>query len=172
MMWHRLRPAVRSILRPILLYALDTPVIVGDRRRVRVGERVALANTVINVTGGAVTIGDRAIFSPGVMVMTGRHEFRNGHRRSLDPEFDDGSWGGNAEMAREGFDIVIGAGTWVCAGAIISGGVTIGPHSIVAAGAVVTTSFPEHSFIGGVPARRIGDTRDRGFGLRAAATGD
>ena len=34
--------------------------------------------------------------------------------------------------------------------------------SIVAAGAVVTKDFPDHSVIAGIPARRIGDTRDRG----------
>jgi acetyltransferase-like isoleucine patch superfamily enzyme len=34
-------------------------------------------------------------------------------------------------------------------------GVSIGSHSIVAAGAVVTKTFPEWSVIGGVPARLI-----------------
>jgi len=34
----------------------------------------------------------------------------------------------------------------------------IGANSIVAANSVVTTSFPPHSVIAGVPASRIGET--------------
>lgn len=161
MRWTTLRPLARRILRPILLFALDTHVVVGDAKRVRIGERVVLANALLNVSSGTITVGDRSIFSPNVMVLTGRHEFRDGRRLSMDPQFDDGSWGGSLEQPREGYDIVIGQGVWVCAGAIISGGLTIGDNSIVAAGAVVTRSFPEYSFIAGVPARRIGDTREQ-----------
>ncbi len=161
MRWTTFRPLARRILRPILLFALDTHVVVGDSRRVHVGERVVLANAVLNVSSGSITIGDRTIFSPNVMVLTGRHEFRDGRRLSIDPKFDDGSWGGSLEQPLEGFDIVIGDGVWVSAGAIIVGGVTIGHNSIVAAGAVVTRSFPDFSVIAGVPAARIGDTRDR-----------
>lgn len=162
MKWTALRPAARRILRPILRYALDTHVIMGNHDRVHVGERVALANTILNVSSGDIRIGSRTIFSNNVMVITGRHEFVNGFRASWPPESDDGTWGGGkVEVPESGFDITIGEGVWVCAGAIITGGVTIGSHSIVAAGAVVTKSFPEHSILAGVPARRIGDTRDR-----------
>lgn len=46
---------------------------------------------------------------------------------------------------------------WIGTGAIILPGVTISKYSIVAAGAVVTKSFPELSIIGGVPAKVIGN---------------
>lgn len=162
MRWTTFRPMARKVLRPVLRFALDTHVVMGDESRVRIGERVALANAILNVSSGTITVGDRTIMSPGVMIITGRHQFLDGRRASFDPVRDDGSWGGGSvEVPSEGYDIVIGEGVWICAGAIVSGGVTIGSHSIVAAGAVVTTSFPEHSIIGGVPARRIGDTRDR-----------
>lgn len=161
MRWTRVRPLARRILQPVLRYALDTHVVMGDASRVTVGERVALANAILNVSSGRITIGSRTIMSPGVMLITGRHDFRHGTRVSLNPGMDDGSWGGGAEVPMSGYDIVIGEGVWICAGAIVSGGVTIGSHSIVAAGAVVTRSFPEHSVIAGVPAVRIGDTRDR-----------
>lgn len=157
-----MRPLMRRMLRPVLRYALDTFVIMGDPSRVTVGERVALANAILNVSSGTITIGDRSIFSPGVMVITGRHQFMEGMRASFPPERDDGTWGGVAtEVPSTGFDITIGKGVWVCAGAIISGGLSIGDHSIVAAGAVVTKDFPPYSIIAGIPARRIGDTRDR-----------
>lgn len=162
MRWTSFRPVARRVLRPILRFALDTHVVMGDESRVVVGERVALANAVLNVSSGRITIGSRTIMSPGVMIITGRHDFRDGRRVSLNPGMDDGSWGGGAaEVPDAGYDITIGEGVWICAGAIISGGVTIGSHSIVAAGAVVTKSFPDHSIIAGVPATRIGDTRDR-----------
>ncbi|MDA9227155.1 acyltransferase [Actinomycetota bacterium] len=157
-----LRPLARQLLAPILRYALDTPVIMGDHARVSVGERSALANTIFNVSSGDINIGNRVIFSPNVMVLTGRHDFVNGMRVSVNPEYDDGSWGGSKlEVPSKGFDISIEDGVWIGAGAIILGAVVIGPNSIVSAGAVVTNSFPENSIIAGIPAKSIGSTLDR-----------
>jgi len=48
---------------------------------------------------------------------------------------------------------------WVGANAIILDGVEIGPHCIVAAGAVVTKSFESYQVIGGNPARALADRR-------------
>ncbi len=157
-----LRPLARRILAPVLRYALDTPVIMGRHARVSVGERSALANTILNVASGDIKIGNRVIFSPNVMVLTGRHDFINGRRVSVNPEYDNGSWGGSElEVPSTGFDISIGDGVWVGAGAIILGAVSIGSDSIVTAGAVVTKSFPKNSIIAGIPAKSIGSTLDR-----------
>jgi maltose O-acetyltransferase len=134
----------------------------GKHARVSVGERSALANTILNVASGDIKIGSRVIFSPNVMVLTGRHDFVNGLRVSVNPEYDNGSWGGSElEVPSSGFDISIGDGVWVGAGAIILGGVSIGSNSIVTAGAVVTKSFAENSIIAGIPAKAIGSTLDR-----------
>ena len=52
-----------------------------------------------------------------------------------------------------GKDITIGDDCWIGMNSVILPGVTLGPHTIVGAGAVVTKSFPEgHCVIGGVPA--------------------
>ena len=51
--------------------------------------------------------------------------------------------------------ITIEDDVWIGAHSIILKGVTIGRGSVVAAGAVVTKSFPPYSIIGGVPAKLL-----------------
>lgn len=51
--------------------------------------------------------------------------------------------------------IVIGNDVWICEGARILGGVTIGNGAIIAANAVVTQDVPAYSVVGGVPAKII-----------------
>ena len=51
--------------------------------------------------------------------------------------------------------ISIGANCWIGAKVTILDGVTVGKGSIIAAGAVVTKSFPPFSVIGGVPSRLL-----------------
>lgn len=51
--------------------------------------------------------------------------------------------------------ISIGKDCWIGSKVTILDGVTIGDGSIIAAGAVVTKSFPSHSVIGGVPAKLL-----------------
>ena len=66
-------------------------------------------------------------------------------------------------MSRQGHveaDIVIGDDVWVGYGAQVMAGVTIGSHSIIGAGAVVTRDVPEYAVAVGVPARVIKDRRE------------
>lgn len=53
--------------------------------------------------------------------------------------------------------IVLGDDVWVGANTVIIDGVEIGSHCIIAAGAVVTHSFPPYKVIGGNPARILKD---------------
>ena len=51
--------------------------------------------------------------------------------------------------------VVIEDDVWCGANVTILKGVTIGRGSVVAAGAVVTKSFPPYSIIGGIPAKLL-----------------
>ncbi|WP_278183962.1 acyltransferase [Mycobacterium lehmannii] len=51
--------------------------------------------------------------------------------------------------------VVIEDGAWICIGAIILPGVTIGRNAVVAAGAVVSRDVEADSMVGGIPARFI-----------------
>ena len=51
--------------------------------------------------------------------------------------------------------ITLKKNVWVCSGATICGGVTVGENSIIAAGAVVTKDIPANCIAGGVPAKVI-----------------
>ncbi len=53
--------------------------------------------------------------------------------------------------------VVLHEDVWVGANAVIMDGVEIGAHCVVAAGAIVTQSFPPYKIIGGNPARVIKD---------------
>ncbi|GAA5038689.1 hypothetical protein GCM10011506_36820 [Marivirga lumbricoides] len=56
-------------------------------------------------------------------------------------------------VSRKG--IKIGANCWIGSKVTILDGVEVGEGSVIAAGAVVTKSFPAYSIIGGVPAKLI-----------------
>lgn len=57
--------------------------------------------------------------------------------------------------------ITIGADVWIGAGAGITDGVRLEDHAVVAMGAMVTANVPAYAIVGGVPARIIGDRRER-----------
>ncbi|MCF8522843.1 MAG: acyltransferase [Pontimonas sp.] len=156
-MWKRLRARVVKRLQRI---AYSTPYIEGDHGSFVPGHMVGLANTLVNLEGGSVRIGDYTIFGHNVMLLTGRHEFHKGMRVSQFLEKETGRWPGNgAEVPRFNNDITIGKGSWISSGSIVLGGVTIGNGALVAAGAVVSRDVPDYAIVAGVPAKVIGDTR-------------
>lgn len=83
----------------------------------------------------------------GLTVVTGNHAMIVGRLYRTITE----------EEKPEGYDedVVVEEDVWIGCNVTLLSGVNIGRGSIVAAGAVVTKSFPPYSIIGGVPAKLI-----------------
>ena len=97
-------------------------------------------------TVAPLTIGRKVIFGPNPTVITGDH------RIDVVGKFIADSLD---KLPENDLPVVIEDDVWCGANVTILKGVTIGRGSVVAAGAVVTRSFPPYSVIGGVPARLI-----------------
>lgn len=151
---------MRPIVRWMLYYFYETSYCMGTGGKLVTGKKVAVANTLFNLSSGSIYIGDYTIFGQNVMVLTGRHNFIDGQRAGLDEVINSPAWGGGEkEVPSSGYDIHIGRGAWIASGAVIVGGVRVGDGAIVAANAVVTKSIPDYAIVAGVPAKIIGDTR-------------
>lgn len=107
-------------------------VIIGDHTR------VGLHNTII----GPVTIGNHVNLAQGITVTALNHNFSE-----VDKRID--------EQGVSTTPVTIGDDVWIGANAVVLPGVTIGSHSVVAAGAVVTKDVSDHSLVAGVPAKII-----------------
>jgi len=93
-----------------------------------------------------LSIGDRAAIAPRVLVVLASHP---NHSRL------------RAEVGDTLGSVVIGADTWVGAGAIILPNVTIGEQAIVATGSVVRADVPARAVVGGIPAHLIRSLDER-----------
>lgn len=95
-----------------------------------------------------VTLGNGVWIGANVTLATPNHPFIAEER--LPADYPDGNH--DLEYAAP---ITIKDGCWICSGATVCGGVTIGENSIVAAGAVVSRDVPPCSIAAGVPAKVI-----------------
>ncbi|WP_224242906.1 acyltransferase [Hyalangium gracile] len=116
------------------------PIVLG--RDVSINARASL-------DGGAagIHIGD------GTRIATGATLYAFNHGLNPDRELRD------QPVTSRG--IRVGEDVWIGANAGVTDGVTIGAHAVIAMGAVVTKDVPEWGIVAGVPARLIGDRRER-----------
>lgn len=138
----------RWVIKRILGDRCGTNVIVknkcyfGNGSRLKNGDRSQLVqNARLN---GSISIGDDCVMGPDVVMMATSHEFSDLNKPI------------NQQGERKERPIVIGNDVWIETRVIVLPGVNIGDLCNVAAGAVVTKSFPPRSIIGGVPAKLIG----------------
>lgn len=107
-------------------------VMIGDHTR------IGLHNTII----GPVLIGSHVNLAQGITVTALNHNFEDSEKR-ID------------EQGVSTSTVIIEDDIWIGANAVVLPGVTIGHHSVVAAGAVVTKDVPPHSLVAGAPAKVI-----------------
>ena len=125
------------------------------------GQRVLVSSGVVFGTGQAIEIGDDTglnrdcwiandtiigddvMMGPRVTILSGSHEFSDTTR----PMREQG--------ATPRRPVRIGNDVWIGTQSIILPGVTIGDHSIIGAGSVVTKDVEPWTIVGGNPARMI-----------------
>lgn len=107
-------------------------VIIGDDSRIGIG----------SVLIGPVTIGDQVILAQNVVLSGLNHGYQDINVPIRKQKVTVGR-------------ITVEDEVWIGANAVLTAGVTIGKHSVVAGGAVVTKSIPPYSVAAGNPAKVI-----------------
>ncbi len=115
-----------------------TPLYINYGKHTKIGKNVFINFDCTFLDLGGITIEDNVLLAPKVSLLSEGHPVSPENRHAL--------------MVGH---IHIKKNAWIGAGAIILPGVTIGENSIVAAGAVVSTSVPDNTIAGGIPARVI-----------------
>ncbi|MBE9586360.1 acyltransferase [Mucilaginibacter sp. JRF] len=107
-------------------------VFIGDNSLIGMG----------NVIIGPVSIGNNVIFAQNIVASGLNHEYRDVNQPI------------HAQKILVA-PIVVEDDCWIAANSVITSGVTIGKHSVIAAGAVVTKNIPPYSVAVGNPAKVI-----------------
>lgn len=105
-------------------------VLIGDRTRIGLG----------NVVIGPVKIGNDVMFAQNVVLSGLNHSYED---VSIPPSLQ--------KVSTD--PIVVEDEVWIGANAVITAGVTIGKHSVVAAGSVVVKDVPPYSVVAGNPGK-------------------
>jgi acetyltransferase-like isoleucine patch superfamily enzyme len=135
--------AFRNGLARVLGRLLNHYRVFGPAGRVSIARTAVLNDAILNTVSGRITIGEHAFFGHSVRVLTGTHDVTarmEARGKAIPPS---------------GRDVTIGEGVWVSSGALLLGPLTVGPHAVVAAGAVVVDDVPAFGLVAGVPARLV-----------------
>ena len=120
----------------------------GPAGRVRIGDRTHVDQFCVLSGLGGVHIGAGCAVSSGCLIYSHTNGFAPGA-----PILD---------QPREDAPVIIGDDVLVSAGVTILPGVTVGDHAVIGAGSVVRAPVPAWAIVAGVPARVLGDRRERG----------
>lgn len=120
-----------------------------------IGERVHIASFChINAGGGHTLIGAHAGIATGAKILSGQPDLTCLPITPCEPPED-------VHPLR--YTTVIGEYAFICAGAIVQPGITIGKGAVLAPGAVATKDIPDFEVWSGIPARKV---RDRELVIR------
>lgn len=105
--------------------------------RMKIGKNIIINKGATILSPGIVEIEDNVLIAPEVKITTVDHDLSDRH---------------NLFHFKK---VTLRENAWICMGAIICPGVTIGRNAVVAAGAVVTKDVSDNTVVGGNPARVI-----------------
>ncbi|HWV72958.1 MAG TPA: sugar O-acetyltransferase [Pseudosphingobacterium sp.] len=134
--------AIRSLLSQITGSEIDesvtvfTPLHINYGKHTKIGKNVFINLDCVFLDLGGITIEDNVLIAPKVSLLSEGHPLAPESRQSLVP--------GHIRIKKN---------AWIGAGATILPGVTVGEHSVVAAGAVVSKDVPDNMVVGGIPAK-------------------
>ena len=118
--------------------AVFTPLYINYGKHIRIGKNVFINFDCTFLALGGITIEDDVLIGPKVSLITENHPLNPEQRKGLAAK-----------------PILIKKNAWIGANATILPGVTIGENAVVAAGAVVSKDVPDHTVVGGIPAKFI-----------------
>lgn len=123
-------------IRPSSYYGGDRGegLVLGDRSAIGINSYIGCS--------GYIEIGDDVIIGPHFTIISENHNFSDRKRKIK-------------EQGVRRANIKIDNDVWIGCNVTVLAGVNIGGGSVIAAGSVVTKSFPPNSLIGGVPAKLI-----------------
>lgn len=132
-------------------FSSDSSLIVGQLDLLSVASDSFVGRVEIAVHA-RIQIGSRVCINDGAKLLSATHD-------TSDP-----GWGTKASP------IIIGDYAWICTGAIILPGVTIGRGAVVGAGAVIARDVPENKIAVGNPARILQRERIQNLDYSPTAT--
>lgn len=115
----------------------------GVMPRLSIGNHVSCTESCHIDCAGQMVIEDYVLMAPRIFITDSNHGMD-----PLDPK-------GYARQPLDIKNVRICEGVWLGDGVKVMPGVTIGAHSIIGAGSVVTRDIPEYSVAAGAPARVI-----------------
>ena len=116
--------------------------VMGACHRLSIGDFSFVGRATIQLLD-SVTIGGSVVINDGVTILTGTHDVNDEH------------------FQLQTRPVVIGHYAWICTGALILPGVTIGEGGVVAAGSVVARDVPPYAVVAGNPAKVVRTNRSQ-----------
>lgn len=119
-------------------YPVHPTCTIANSRKIYVGCNSSIARPGCYIQGaGTIRFGNYVQLAPNVGILSANHDLYDQRKYNVAP-------------------IIIGDYSWIGMNSVVTAGVTLGPRTIVAAGAVVTKSFPEgFCVLAGVPAKVV-----------------
>jgi maltose O-acetyltransferase len=141
LLWHGWRWRQRGV-RLGQVAGMGKCEVVGNHSLLNVGDFSFVGRASIQLLA-SVTIGNSVVINDGVTILTGTHDVNDEH------------------LQLQTKPVTIGHYAWICTGAIILPGITVGEGGVVAAGAVVSRDVPAYSVVAGNPAKTVRENRSQ-----------